>query len=66
MFGTMIELALVLFSKRIVDLRRKASKFTDNGTNRGCEFSSKRINIQVANQKIKYQVKWDVLSSIKD
>ena len=51
-FGTMIELALVLFCKRIIDLRYKASTVIDNGTNRDCEFSSKRINIQVENQKM--------------
>ena len=48
----MIELALVLFSKRIVDLRYKASILTDNRTNRDCEFSSRRVNLQVENQKI--------------
>ena len=48
----MIELALVLLSKRIIDLRYKASILIDNGTNRDCEFSSKRINIQVGNEEI--------------
>ena len=48
----MIELALVLLSKRIINLRYKESILIDNGTNRDIELFSKRIDIQVGNQEV--------------